>query len=792
MPGFQNPDFGEKPERPWYVEFFFDRSKPVALRATIAGLVALVLLYPLISYKMRASSVNSPAGASDPTAPGGQEGVAGTSTPAAASSGQSQTEDVKEAGRTKERPESVPSLAEEGSSSGVQTVRVIRQEGASIDPIFRPFPGLNPLFAGAAIGPEGDVWVESAQQVYWFQKGVPDRQHLTVKLDPSTFDQVDELPRLTALMPAHDGAIWAGAKDGTLLRYANYDWKVMRSAGEPFNFEIRALAAFQDRLYIGGQGVWKWDGAKGKISRFPAFLNVTVRAFAVQHKADGHDELLMAADNGVWRLSENGWAQVVALSGAEQHAQTLLDLGSEGILVGTGDGILRISPSGLVLERFIPGNDVTSIVRDAEGHLWVGTRSAGLKFWDGTQWYQYSVEEGFPGRNVSFLLLDSKGLLWIGVFGKGLFHAPVTQLQQSILKHQDSSKTIDARQPKVYSSACRAAVEEIHDGASAAVSLFRLDGKEYVFFNGRQVCPLGAGYLGLDRTAYLLSGWNLTIASQNGRREVEIPKEYPADQVKKNIFVDSTRRVWFGPVNSGPFLLNPLGAPSEAPRFQGFGELPEFSRNPTSFILEDKSGAIWVGSAPTFDRENEHFTAPPLHRYDGSVWQHFTPKAGLSSWMLQDGVVRKADGNEIAIVGDNGLSLIKKNVVEKVRASDALRKRFMYSIFEDRVGDLWVGHQFFAPGVSFYDGSSFHNVTAEQGLFSDRIIAISQDALDRMWLLASNGTVGIYPRSFFDRKDAEGARMPSVDEKPAPEHEKARTDDTEMLAPPADDSLSDE
>lgn len=199
-----------------------------------------------------------------------------------------------------------------------------------------------------------------------------------------------------------------------------------------------------------------------------------------------------------------------------------------------------------------------------------------------------------------------------------------------------------------------------------------------------------------------------------------------------------------------------------------------------------------MGSAPTFDRENEHFTAPPLHRYDGSVWQHFTPKAGLSSWMLQDGVVRKADGNEIAIVGDNGLSLIKKNVVEKVRASDALRKRFMYSIFEDRVGDLWVGHQFFAPGVSFYDGSSFHNVTAEQGLFSDRIIAISQDALDRMWLLASNGTVGIYPRSFFDRKDAEGARMPSVDEKPAPEHEKARTDDTEMLAPPADDSLSDE
>ena len=642
---------------------------------------------------------------------------------------------------------------------------------------------------------DGDIWIASPQQIYQFSGGKVDEEHRAVRYDANSADQVDDPPAITALMEAPDGAIWSGAKDGTLARYAHYDWKVMASGGEPFKTPIRALVGYDDKLFIGGAGLWKWDNKTSKITKFSAFKTVNINAFQARTRADGAKELLMAADNGVWRLAEGGWELFLPLSGSDKRALALLDQGREGLLVGTADGILRFSPAGIVLERMLPGNEISALLKDSEGHIWAGTKGNGIKYSSGTDWYQGSLDEGFPGANVSFLQTDSQGNLIVGVFGKGLFRASLDQLKSYLSKFPDGSKAIDTQKPKVYSTACKAVSEEVREGASGQVSMYRLDGKDYAFFSGHQVCPLGAGYLTPDRKLYLLSGWNLTVASENSRQEIEIPKELPADQVKKLLYVDSKRNVWFGPTTTGPFVYHPNEQPNEKGTFESFTSTAELVNNPTSFILEDKNAVTWVGSAPPFDRDSQKFLAPSLHRYDGTEWKHFTPKEGLSSWMLQDAVLRK-DGT-IAIAGDNGLSFIRKDTIEKVRASDALRKRFMFSIFEDRLGDLWIGHQFFGIGLTYFDSSSFHSRTTEQGIFSDRIISVSQDALDRIWILASNGSVGIYPRSFFDKRffDGEAPERPESEpetasrreaknpEEPVLEDKKVAPPSAELVAP---------
>lgn len=491
----------------------------------------------------------------------------------------------------------------------------------------------------------------------------------------------------------------------------------------------------------------------------------------------------MLSDTGVWKWNDKGWERFLPISGSDRKANCLLDLGNEGILVGTADGLLRFSPAGIILERMLAGNDVTAIRRDKQGHIWVGTRNAGLKFSNGTDWFQAAVEAGFPGNNVSFIEFDASENLVLGIFGKGLYKADSESLRQELLSYPDRSKVVDTQKPKIFSTACKAAAEEIRQGNSAQVSHYRLDGKDYAFFSGRQVCPLGAGFISAERRVYLLSGWNLTIVSENFRQEVEIPKELPADQVKKALFVDSKQNVWFSPTTTGPFVYHPGAQPNEKGSFEHFEAIPELINNPTSFVIEDKNGIIWVGSAPPYDREGKRFLAPSLHRFDGTSWKHFTPKDGITGWMLQDAALRK-DGS-IVVAGDNGIFVIREGAFEKIRASDALRKRFMFSVFEDKVGDLWIGHQLFGIGLTYFNSSEFHTITTDKGFFSDRIIAVSQDDIDRIWVLSTNGSVGIYPRTYFDRKLAE----PDV---PEERKENEETDGESKKKPKEDEEYFDE
>ncbi|HYH55428.1 MAG TPA: two-component regulator propeller domain-containing protein, partial [Anseongella sp.] len=68
-------------------------------------------------------------------------------------------------------------------------------------------------------------------------------------------------------------------------------------------------------------------------------------------------------------------------------------------------------------------SDVTSIVQDQEGYLWLGTNN-GLNRYDGNKIRVFksspSDTSGLPESRISSLHADSRGLLWIGMRSKGL------------------------------------------------------------------------------------------------------------------------------------------------------------------------------------------------------------------------------------------------------------------------------------------------------------------------------------------------------------------------------------
>ena len=77
---------------------------------------------------------------------------------------------------------------------------------------------------------------------------------------------------------------------------------------------------------------------------------------------------------------------------------------------------------------------------------------------------------------------------------------------------------------------------------------------------------------------------------------------------------------------------------------------------------------------------------------------------------------------------------------------DGLSDRRVWSVFEDSLGQLWLGTD---GGISRYDGHSFTNYTTEDGLPSNRVRSIYEDRSGQLWIGTDGGGVSRYDGQTF-------------------------------------------
>ncbi|RMG61882.1 MAG: T9SS C-terminal target domain-containing protein [Calditrichaeota bacterium] len=94
-----------------------------------------------------------------------------------------------------------------------------------------------------------------------------------------------------------------------------------------------------------------------------------------------------------------------------------------GILVEGGlvrfDGqnwqVFQTTNSGL------PGNDVSHVISDGQGGVWVATLNAGIAHFDGQNWTVYNTSNSpLPEDAIYTLTLEGDSVLWVGTFSRGL------------------------------------------------------------------------------------------------------------------------------------------------------------------------------------------------------------------------------------------------------------------------------------------------------------------------------------------------------------------------------------
>ena len=134
-----------------------------------------------------------------------------------------------------------------------------------------------------------------------------------------------------------------------------------------------------------------------------------------------------------------------------------------------------------------------------------------------------------------------------------------------------------------------------------------------------------------------------------------------------------------------------------------------------SFYRNSK-GNIWIGArSGLFSYENNKFK---------SLKNKYGIKGFINSFLL--------DKNEnLWIASSNGLYRIKNEKTEHFSKNDGLTDNSIYSLLEDKEGNLWVGTR--GGGLNqFYDGV-FTTFTSKHGLTGDQVTTIYQNNNDEFW-----------------------------------------------------------
>lgn len=316
----------------------------------------------------------------------------------------------------------------------------------------------------------------------------------------------------SGLTADREGALWWHVHGKPPARLKDGRWTVFA----PTN----GLPEGASQLACDGEGrIW---GTEDKQYRLYCFEDGQwdLPEHALQLSGYGPPALSPSSDGGLWVADPHGWSnpepgRVQRLSGRQpRHSASFSDT--------------RIIP---------PRTQVTMLLEDRNGRLWVATRDSGLCYFDAKGgWQHLEAQPDLGLARVTCLFEDSQGNIWVGTLEDGLHRVslqPLTPIPLPV----DSSMVW---------SICATRDDAVWVGT------------------------LGSGVLRLQAGKF---------TQMDGDWGAVVPEI-------QSLFEDSRTNLWAG-TSKGVFRL-------EGERFRRVEPVTELTR-PITAIFEDRSGCLWFG-----------------------------------------------------------------------------------------------------------------------------------------------------------------------------------------------------
>jgi signal transduction histidine kinase/CheY-like chemotaxis protein/ligand-binding sensor domain-containing protein len=430
--------------------------------------------------------------------------------------------------------------------------------------------------------------------------------------------------------------------------------------------------------------------------------------------ADRWDAILEDLDGNLWVRSAHvlavrppGAARFQVRKGLPESTNTypVLATDPEGkLLVPTNAGLAREDRIGgweiVTADDGLGSNDISTVVQDREGSIWLGTLGSGLARWLGyNEWQSWNEGEGLSRASVWSVARDTKGRVWVGTqFG----------LNQSV-----------------------------PDGGRIGWRLRPVPGAEMI--RALVAAPDGSLWVGGDPGGL----WRLNTNSG------EIQPSGVADGMGKesvqHLALDRANRLWVA-TRQGLFRSTASVVGSADVRFAPVtipGAPPEARhREIFRMISIGRKGDVWAsGEFGLAHLANEHWTRlttkdglksnmvmQAIEDVDGAIWIGYRESFGLTKMNLT------AAGAQVehfgAVTGSNAGPHSDKVVFLNV----------------DSHGWLWSGTD---HGADVFDGARWRHYSRADGLIWDDCNgnAFLADADGSVWIGTSRGLSRFSPRT---------------------------------------------
>ena len=605
----------------------------------------------------------------------------------------------------------------------------------------------------------------------------------------------NELPNSTAptsLAEDGEGFLWVGTQNG-LARWDGYHFRSYKAdptvAGAlPDNLVRQLRTDTRGRLWIATNsgGLARYDRNSDRFVTYTAGPNGLSSASLRDVVDDG--------SGGVWVASDSGLDHVHADSDVIEHFRH-----------DSND------PNSL------PDNRIRALFRDRDGALWVGTQAGLVRREAGSSRFvavSLGEPEGKPLVAWTFYQ-DSAGRIWIGTIRQGVYivtpkvrglaATSVVGTPQSMLPTEGVHAIAEARPGEIWLGT---------DGHGIVAVNTRTFQTRRILHDPTIMSSLAddsVQALHADRAGLVWIATNRSISRYNSRQAAIYTifggSSRPgslSDSDVDSVLAMPDGRIWLGLGSNGIDILDPTGLRVAALRPDPKHPATALPKDYVNVFARAPSGDVFIGTEQGLYRADKlgHGVVRlsfPQHDASAAVWTlHFEGNVlwvgGFDGpWTLdlasnpavasatiegltdqRANVIEGGPQGSVWIGTKNGLNRVDvaNRQVERILPDPpdphALRAGYVSTLLTDRRGRLWVGS--LGGGISVLDrrdanGNAgaprphFIRLGASQGLASDSIDKLLEDAQGRIWASTDDGLSVIDPVTFEIRslRRAEGA-----------------------------------
>lgn len=428
-----------------------------------------------------------------------------------------------------------------------------------------------------------------------------------VRFDGNKFKTFDtnNIPVITtsafySVNPQKDGSMYLSTQSSGVIKYSEGKFEKAFSGNETPS-AIQLVYSGNDRTWIASRnaGVYYLDGDRVVKYDIPEFNDQSIMCFT----RDAHGNTWISSEGaGVARIEDSGYTLFTTENGLASNIVNALIFHDGYVYAGTEQGLSYFDGKVWKNDQRFKGININDIVADKKSNLWFAT-GVGLARISHPDTFEFIGEkEGLPSRQVSSIIFDDEGSVWLTTKRGGLAQLKLSSFKNITttdgLSYQGINVVSEGPDGKIYIGSDNGDVDIVNNGSLGKVSLRtnmeNVSVKDiYVEDNGTLWI---ATYQGLIRKT---STSERLYTEKDGLLSIKT----------RRITKDKNGVIWLGSRNGGINKFYPDGRIEAIGPAQGLGSDFVFS------IDETPDGRMVVGTAngglDIFDKEgNVHIYHP--------------------------------------------------------------------------------------------------------------------------------------------------------------------------------------